>query len=163
KQALTHGDALKRTLEKQDRKQDLEQLVAILGKQAVRDVRIKANWQGNADLDLKVEEPTGSICSCLNRLTVGGGTLLGDSIADANPEEYAAAEAYNGEYKIPVDRRWGQPLGNKVQIVITLHDGSDDKVTRIETVKPGETITVKLDGGRRTSAATVPPPGAIRK
>src|SRR5207302_4125339 len=113
--------------------------------------------------DLKVEEPTGSVCSCLNRLTVGGGTHLGDSIADGNSEEYVAAEAFSGEYKVTVERRWGQSVGNKVQIVITLHDGTPDKTTRIETLKPGDSITVKLESGRRTSTASVPPPGSLRK
>jgi tetratricopeptide (TPR) repeat protein len=162
-EARTRADALIRTLDSEGRKQDLKQLSDLLQKQAERDVRIKANWQGNADYDLKVEEPNGSICSFLNRLTVGGGTLLGGGLKDGNSEEYVAAEGFSGEYKVSVERRWGQSISGKVQIVITVHDGTGEKTTRIENIKPGETFTVKLDNGRRKSAASVPPPSSFRK
>jgi hypothetical protein len=39
----------------------------VLTSQRRRDVVVRLSWQGEADLDLKVEEPTGSICTWQNR------------------------------------------------------------------------------------------------
>src|SRR5262249_38536294 len=55
-----------------------ERLRAALGRPTERDLVIRLSWSGKADLDLKVEEPTGSTCSWMNRQTVGGGILIGD-------------------------------------------------------------------------------------
>jgi hypothetical protein len=112
-----------------------------------------------------VKEPTGSVCSCLNRLTVGGGTLIGDTLTDTNSETYVAAEAFSGEYEISVERRWGRPLGDKAQVMITLHQGTPQETTQIETIdlKVGNTVTAKLEDGRRKTAAAVPPPESIKR
>ncbi|NBO94156.1 MAG: hypothetical protein EBV06_17880, partial [Planctomycetia bacterium] len=104
-----------------------ERLKATLNVQQQRDVVVKLVWQGDADLDLKVQEPTGSICSTLARQSIGGGTLIADSLTGATSETYAAAEAFNGEYKITVDRVWGKPLGSKAQIKIIRHQGTKDE------------------------------------
>ena len=81
-------------------------------------------WQGDADLDLKVTEPTGSVCSWLNRQTVGGGTLLGDTLAEPSRETYVAAQAFSGVHKVTVDRTWGRPLGEKAKLEIVRHQGT---------------------------------------
>jgi tetratricopeptide (TPR) repeat protein len=163
--ASTRLEALARVLEKDNRKLDVEEMRQAISKRRQRDVVIRLNWQGQADLDLKVEEPTGSICSCLNRQTVGGGTLIGDTLSETNSETYVSAEAFPGEYKITVARCWGKPLGDKAQVVITLHQGTPQERTQIETVdlKVGNTVTVKLDNGRRKNAAVVPPPGSLKR
>jgi hypothetical protein len=127
-----------------------------------RDLVIKLVWQGEADLDLKVEEPTGSVCSALTRQTVGGGTLIADSLASMTSETYAAAEAFSGDYKVWVERVWGKALGGKAQLKIIRHQGTPEETEQLVTVKISssisEPVTVKLEGGRRTEAAYVPPP-----
>ena len=47
--------------------------------QGQRDLVIKLAWQGDADLDLQVKEPVGSVCNPTNAQSIGGGVLLGDS------------------------------------------------------------------------------------
>src|SRR5262249_7391859 len=126
------------------------------------DLVIKINWQGDADLDLHVVEPTGSVCSPLNRQTVGGGILIGDSLADMTSETYLAAEAFSGEYEVEIEKMWGHPLGGKVQLKVIRHQGTPDETEELRTVelksKYSERIKLKkLDDGRRTETAYVPP------
>ena len=45
----------------------------------VRDCVVVVSWTGDADIDLLVEEPTGTVCSFRNPRTTGGGLMLGDS------------------------------------------------------------------------------------
>src|SRR5262249_34985198 len=64
-------EALAQKLAAANRKAESDRLLGTLAKAQERDLVIKLNWQGNADLDLKVQEPCGSACSSLNRQTVG--------------------------------------------------------------------------------------------
>jgi tetratricopeptide (TPR) repeat protein len=141
-----------------------KRLVEAVHGQRRRDLVIKLLWQGEADLDLKVEEPTGSVCSALNKQTVGGGTLIGDSLASMTSETYAAAEAFSGNYKVWVERIWGKALGGKAQLKIIRHQGTPEETEELVTVKISGTIsepvTVKLGNGRRTETAYVSPPSA---
>ncbi|HMF14234.1 MAG TPA: hypothetical protein VKE94_18085, partial [Gemmataceae bacterium] len=148
------------------RKADLERLKAALERNQQRDLSIKLSWSGtDGALGLKVKEPTGSVCSFLNRQTIGGGTLLGGTLDQERGETYVAAEAFPGEYTITVDRIWGRPLGDKAQVEITRYKGTPREHTRVETVdfRLGNTITINLDNGRRSAAADVPPPGTIQR
>ncbi len=145
-------------------KSDGERLLKAVNSQRRRDLVVKLLWQGQADLDLKIEEPSGSTCSTLNRQTVGGGTLLADSLANMTSETYVAAEGFSGEYKVWVERVWGKPLGNKAQLKIIRHQGTKDETEQLITIKMNSTISepvlFQLDGGRRTETAYVPPPSA---
>jgi hypothetical protein len=148
------------------RKADLERLKARLESNQQRDLSIKLSWAGtDGALGLKVKEPTGSVCSYLNRQTIGGGTLLGGTLDQERGETYVAAEAFPGEYTITVDRVWGRPLGDKAQVEITRYKGTPREHTRVETIdfRLGNTSTFNLDNGRRTAAADVPPPGAMQR
>jgi len=121
-------------------------------------------YQGEADLDLKVKEPCGSVCSALNRQTVGGGILIGDSLADMNQETYLAAQAFPGEYEITVERVWGQPLSNRAQLKIIRHQGTPQYEEELLTVdlKANQPIKIRLPDGRRTETAYVAPPSALQ-
>jgi hypothetical protein len=146
-----------------------------LARDGERDVVIRLSWTGPADLDLKVQEPTGTVCSWMNRKTVGGGTLVGDTLPTAahgsnasnpeNSETYVAAQAFSGSYKVTVERVWGQPLGGKAKLEIIQHQGTPRQTIRVLTINlaDGNTAQVKLADGRRTEAASVPPPGATRR
>ena len=128
-------------------------------KQRERDLIIRLRWQGQADLDLKVKEPAGSICSARNRISVGGGTLLGDTLRSRDEETYVAAKGFSGEYEITVDRVWGRPLGGKAQLQIIRHQGTEQESTKIVMLKLKEKNVFKLEltEGRRMEAASVPP------
>jgi hypothetical protein len=150
---------------KMERKADIERIQAAMERNRQRDLSIKLSWDGDASLSLKIKEPSGSICSFLNRQTMGGGTLLGGTLDQERGETYIAAEAFPGEYTITVDRVWGKALGDKAQLEITLYKGTPREHKRVETIdfRLGNTATVHLDNGRRTTGADVPPPSAIER
>jgi hypothetical protein len=139
-------------------------VAAVMGRRQ-RDLVIKLAWQGEADLDLQVEEPNGSVCSVLNRQTVGGGTAIGDSVGNMTSETYVAAQGFSGEYRVRVERVWGRPLGDKAQLRIVRHQGTPEESEQLLTVSVKsnltQPVTVKLAGGRRTELAYVPPPSAL--
>jgi hypothetical protein len=148
------------------RKADIERLKAMLEQTQQRDLSIKLSWSGSdGSCALKVKEPTGSICSFLNRQTIGGGILIGGTLDQPRGETYITAEAFPGEYTVTVDRVWGRPLGDKAQLEITRYKGTPREHTRVETIdfRLGNTFTFNLDNGRRTTAADVPPPSVVEK
>jgi tetratricopeptide (TPR) repeat protein len=125
-----------------------------------RDLVFRLSWNGEADLDLRVLEPTGSECSWLSRQTVGGGTLIGDTLSEPNRETYVAGKAFSGEYKVRIDRAWGTPTGGKAKLEVIRHQGTpNETVTPITvTLTENTVVPVKLEDGRRTETAFVPPP-----
>jgi hypothetical protein len=163
--ALQKLEALAKALEQADRKDEARRLVVAVMVRRQRDLVIKLVWQGEADLDLQVEEPGGSVCSVLNRQTVGGGTAIGDSVGNMTSETYVAAQGFSGEYRVRVERVWGRPLGDKAQLKIIRHPGTPQESEQLVTVSVKsnltQPITVKLEGGRRTELAYVPPPSAL--
>ena len=143
------------------------QLRSAVNSQRRRDVVIKLLYQGEADLDLKVLEPTGSFASTLTRQTINGGTLIADSVLGGlNSETYVAAEAFSGEYTVTVERIWGKPLGNKAQLKIIRHQGTPQESEQLITLQMNsnisEPIRFTLENGRRTETAYVPPPAAYQ-
>jgi tetratricopeptide (TPR) repeat protein len=156
-------DSLAKTLSESGRKEDAERMLSAVNIRRQRDLVIRANWQGEADVDLKVKElPTSSVCSCLNRQTVNGGILIGDNLSETNSETYIAAQAFSGEYEATIERVWGHPVGDKVQVEIIQHQGTNQETRKLVTVKPGETIKVTLESGSRKALAQVPPPAVER-
>jgi hypothetical protein len=165
--ALQKIDALVKLLGDQGRKDEADKLTSAVAMGGKRDLVIKLNWQGDADLDLHVIEPTGSLCSPLHRQTIGGGVLIGDSLADMTSETYLAAEGFTGEYEVEIEKVWGHPLNNKAQLKIISHQGTPEEREQLLTVvlksRHSERIKVKLEDGHRTEAAYVPPPSAQKK
>ncbi|MHB1425055.1 MAG: hypothetical protein ACYC3I_17935 [Gemmataceae bacterium] len=165
--SLQKIDALVKLLDQQGRKDEAERMKDAIAGSRQRDLVIKLNWQGGADLDLHVFEPSGSMCSPLHRQSIGGGVLIGDSLADMTGESYLAAEAFSGDYEIEIEKVWGHPLNNKVQVKIIRHQGTPEEREQLLTIelksRHSERIKVKLEGGRRTETAYVPPPNAQKK
>jgi tetratricopeptide (TPR) repeat protein len=144
------------------RQADARRVLAAVSGQAQRDLEIEVTWADQADLDLKVTEPSGTVCSPRQRMTTGGGAWAGDHLGpNANRETYAAAEAFPGVYEVQVERVWGKPLGNKATVKVTKFKGTDRQTQELHTLaldSQGQAfLRVELDGGRRTSATSVPP------
>jgi tetratricopeptide (TPR) repeat protein len=163
--ALQKLEALAKVLERDGRKDEAKRMLEAVAQRRQRDLVLKLAWQGEADLDLHVVGPAGNDCSVLNRQIIGGGTLIGDGVADMAHETFVAAEAFPGEYHASVERVWGHPLGDKAQLKIIRHQGTPDETEQLVTVylnsSHPEPVLVKLEGGRRTEAAYVPPPAAL--
>lgn len=156
---------LAKVLDKDQRRIDAERLVGAVQQVKQRDLVANLKWQGEADFDLKVKEPIGTVCSFLNKQTPAGGILLGDDLANLAHKSYIAAEAFNGEYEFTVERVWGRPLGAKVTLEIIRHQGTAKERIEIHTIvlDRNNTVKVTLDNGRRVSTASVPPPAAVKE
>jgi hypothetical protein len=166
-------EALAAALDGDGKKDAAKKLKDLVAARRQRDLVIKLAWQGEADLDLRVKEPTGSVCCASNRSTVGGGTLVGDTLsaAEVNNETYLAAQAFSGEYEIAVERVWGKVVNDKAQLRVIRHQGTDQETEELLTVNLKDAtqdadrrttvkVKVKLADGRRTEAAYVPPASA---
>ena len=101
-----------------------------LKRAASHDVVVRVSWTGDADIDLSVEEPAGTICSHISLSSAGGGTLL----ADANPgsaedeegtisETYLCPQGFSGQYRLLVRRVWGNVSTGRVTVEILTDTG----------------------------------------
>ena len=129
-------------------------------KQALaRDIVVKVSWSGDADVDLMVEEPTGSVCSYRQNKTPGGGLLVGDPNAGSSEtaggshsEVYSCPEAFSGDYRVLLKQVWGRIPAGRVTVDVWSHLGSENQ-QHIQKVIPldedGALVSFHLDTGRR--------------
>jgi hypothetical protein len=143
---------------------DAEKLNAAVARHLERDFVVNLMWQGQADLDLEIKEPVGTVCSFMHRQTPGGGILIGDSSSQVRRETYTVAQGFSGNYEIIVHRVWGHPLGGKATVEIIEHQGTPQETRRRETIEIDQKYTLKaaLANGRRTSLAQVAPPASTK-
>jgi hypothetical protein len=125
----------------------------------VRDCVVQVSWTGNADIDVSVEEPSGTICSVAEPRTSGGGVRLGDSFSisgDANQaasEIYVCPKGFAGRYRVRIDRVWGEVAAGKVTVDVYTHLRSGQvqhERQQIELAEGEATVVFDLDRGRRT-------------
>ncbi len=138
-----------------------------------RDLAVQVNWSGNADLDIRVREPSGSICSLSNPRTIGGGVLLGDASSasdrasiDGFSERYVCSEGFAGQYEILIRRVWGDVAGGKATVVIFTHYGTDKEQRIVKQIDIGETaslVSVAIDEGSRKEAIEEAQIASIRR
>ena len=124
-----------------------------------RDCFIEVSWTGDADIDIYVEEPGGTICSRLNPRTTAGGVYYGDvySIGKSNSglmkEQYVLPKGFSGDYRVIVRRMMGEVTSGKVNVAIHNHYQSEMEASLQKSVKldsKGCIVLFKLDNGRRT-------------
>jgi hypothetical protein len=151
--------AMAKALDHDNRRVEAGQIRSLAEQTQERDLVIKLSWQERAGLDLRVKDPSGSVCTPLCRQTVGGGVMVGGNLTETNTESCVFAQAFSGDYEITVDRVWGKTLGDKAQILIIQHQGTPREVTRVVTVDfkaQSTTVKLTLDDGKRTALAQVP-------
>ena len=93
-------------LRTENRKSEADEYQLKLDQSLIRDIVVIISWTGEADLDLEVEEPSGTICSAQNRRTIGGGVLLGDGSRKLDKKSNVIgigivrlSEGYDGVYR----------------------------------------------------------------
>ena len=64
------------------RNEEADHFEAVLNQALVRDCVVKVQWTGDADIDVMVKEPAGTVCSLRNQRTTSGGMLVGDLSSD---------------------------------------------------------------------------------
>ncbi|PQO27549.1 hypothetical protein C5Y96_18650 [Blastopirellula marina] len=125
----------------------------------VRDAIVKVTWSGESDLDLIVEEPSGSVCSQHNPRTISGGIFLGDavsSLADAGTdgayEVYVVPKGFKGDYKMLVRKVWGDVTASKITVDVFTNYGTEDQRherQQLQLGKDGALVTFTVPEGRR--------------
>ena len=134
----------------------------------IRDIDLQITWGGDADIDLIVEEPTGTVCSLSSPRSSSGGTLLGDTAAatvsakqpgaGGDPtnalqrERYVAAEAFPGTYRVLIRRAFGKVAADTITAELTLYKGTDreQKLRRQLPLGADEVLlSIDLPEGRR--------------
>lgn len=128
----------------------------------VRDAIVKVTWSGDADLDLMVEEPSGSVCSQHNPRTISGGIFLGDAASSlANPatdgayEVYVVPKGFKGDYKMLVRKVWGDVTAGKITVDVFTNYGTEDQFHerhQVDLGKDGAFISFHVPNGRRTES-----------
>jgi hypothetical protein len=127
-----------------------------------RDVVAVVTWNGDADVDISIEEPSGAVCSLRNPRSAGGGVMVGDAhAADASAsvegvsEVYVCPRAFSGEYKLLVRRVWGKIPAGKVTVDIYTNYGTPEQVRKTKRIPLGEKdalVTFEMPNGRRREA-----------
>jgi tetratricopeptide (TPR) repeat protein len=139
---------------------DAKVLSKAIADESRRDLVIELLWQGNADLDLVVREPSGSTCSATHKRTTGGGVLRADVLEQSRDrdrsETYTAASAFGGAYKVSARQAFGRPVGGKATLRITKFKGTPRQQIDLIALTPGgKPVEVELEGGSRAALADV--------
>ncbi|MDG2409898.1 MAG: hypothetical protein P8M53_12890, partial [Pirellulales bacterium] len=157
--AVRHSKSLVEQMRENGLDQQADQYASKLKQALARDVVVKVSWSGDADVDLMVEEPTGSVCSYRQNKTPGGGLLVGDPNAGlsdtaggSHSEVYSCPEAYSGDYRVLLRQVWGRIPAGRVTVDVWSHLGSENQ-QHIQRVIPldedGALVSFHLDSGRR--------------
>jgi hypothetical protein len=124
-----------------------------------RDCVVLVSWTGDADIDLAVEEPGGTVVSQRQPRSISGGVFFGDvSAADRGAsvkglaEAYVCPEGFNGEYRVMLKNIWGRPTSGKVTLDIYSNVGTDHERVIHEQVALSDknrVVEFEIKGGRR--------------
>ncbi len=151
------ADGAVQQLKAEKRLDEAAQFQAELDKAKIRDCMVKVAWTGDADVDIMVEEPAGTMCTFRSPRTSGGGVLLGDTPAQDSrgqglSETYVCPEAFNGTYRVLIRRVWGKVTAGKVTVDVYAHYGTPQEKHLRHQIALGEDdalVVFDLDGGRR--------------
>ncbi|MBA2117870.1 hypothetical protein HOV93_50760 [Planctomycetes bacterium FF15] len=146
-----------------DKKNDVaEQFNERIREALVRDAIVKVTWSGQSDLDLIIEEPSGSVCSQHNPRTISGGIFLGDAVSslgdagtDGAYEAYVVPKGFKGDYKMLVRKIWGDVTAGKITVDVFTNYGTEDQRherQQLELGKDGALVTFTVPEGRRTES-----------
>lgn len=123
----------------------------------LRDLVVRVVWTGDADIDISVEEPTGTICDKNNMRTLSGGLLLADGSSldktskDGFSETYVCAHGYAGQYRILIRKVWGEVSGGKVTVNLLTDYGTPDQkvVQHLVPIQQDTVLVAEVKSGHR--------------
>lgn len=159
KRARFAAAAVKAELEKAGDSEQVAEFEKELADAKHRDCFVEVSWTGDADIDVLVEEPGGTICSRLNPRTTAGGVYFGDTYSTGKAasgsmkEQYVLPKGFSGDYRLIIRRMVGEVTSGKVNVAIHNHYQSDYEASLERAVKldpQGAIVLFKLSGGRRT-------------
>jgi hypothetical protein len=152
------GDTLDQ-LRAEKRTAEAKQFEAALDEAVRRDCVAIVSWTGDADVDLLVEEPSGTICSVRNPRTSAGGVMLGDGFSrfgrdssEGYHEVYVCPKGFDGKYRLLARRVWGKVTAGKVSVEVCTHYRGKNAVRickRIPLENDEALVVFDLKDGRR--------------
>ncbi|PQO42136.1 hypothetical protein [Blastopirellula marina] len=161
-EAFRTAKAMLRTMVEEKRIKEAKAFDAQMREALVRDAIVKVSWSGESDLDLIVEEPSGSVCSQHNPRTISGGVFLGDSVSslgDAGTqgayEVYTLPKGFKGDYKMLVRKVWGDVTAGKITVDVFTNYGTENQHherQQLDLGKDGALVTFTVPEGRRTES-----------
>lgn len=140
-----------RALKAAGHQSEAETLRVAMSQARTCDLVVRLQWAGDADLDLSVEEPHGTNCSCIDPQSRGGGVHMHDGYGPDPSncyEQYVCALGYPGVYVIRVRRIDGNVVGKRAQLTITLNQGAANESK--------QTFVLKLDKDAAAARISVP-------
>ena len=160
KDALLAARAQMIKMSKNNQKKELAAFQKDLANSLVRDCVVKVTWTGTADIDILVEEPSGTICSLRNPRTVSGGVFIGDEFAKKNDksvegfsEYYVLPRGFKGDYRLAIKKVHGDIASGKVTVEIArqvMQKSQTYQKQQIELDETGQALVLfNLDKGRR--------------
>ncbi len=128
-----------------------------------RDVVVRVSWVGEADLDLMIQEPSGTVCSFRHPRTSAGGVLVGDLNSKLDraagvgfSEYYVCPEGFDGTYRALIRCVWGRVPTGKATVEIWVRGNTKDQIYAHKVVqikeKKASMVVFDLEGGRRTES-----------
>lgn len=133
-----------------------------------RDLVVRLAWSGDADLDLMLEEPPGSVCSFETPISRGGGVLVHDGYGPKQSNTwdlYVCPQGVAGDYRIRVRYIGGNVVAKSATLTITRYAGTPRELVRTRTIPIGRedyVLRVSLLEGRRRELAPEAPAQASR-
>lgn len=123
----------------------------------LRDLIVRVVWTGEADIDISVEDPTGTICDKNNTRTLSGGLMLTDGSSldkpskDGFSETYVCANGYAGQYRILIRKVWGEVSGGKVTVnLLSDYGTANQRVVQHQVpIQQDAIVAVDVKSGHR--------------
>jgi len=154
--------ALHQRLVQEGKSEAAKQFMASLQAATAHDLVVRVSWTGDADIDVAVEEPSGTVCSSETPLSPAGGTFLGDSFPGMESAEdggtlsetYVCPQGYSGVYRILVRRVWGNVSTGHVTVDILADVGRPTQRyihKQLELTEKDALIEVDVQAGTRKS------------
>lgn len=126
-----------------------------------RDCVVEISYTGDADLDLYVQEPGGTICSRLISRTTAGGVHFGDNASKGSnhsgriTEKYVLPKGFSGDYQLVIKRITGEVTSGKVNVDVRhhVHSKSETRESRPVSIEgKGTIVNFTLANGRRADS-----------
>lgn len=151
------AQATHRRLKEEGRYDEADRFEKKLSEAVAHDVVVRVTWTGDADIDLAIEEPSGTVCSLQNTRSPGGGVLLGDAFPGETSqgqvsETYICPKGFTGTYRLLVRRVWGNVSTGHVTVEILTDIGRPSQrliQKQIELKEQNALVLFDVKEGRR--------------
>ena len=149
-------------LRKEKRDKEAVEFEAAIAGVMQRDCVVVVSYTGDAEIDVLVGEPSGTMCSLRNSRTTAGGILLSDDTTQVGRDgfgghcqAYVCPRGFDGTYKVLLRRIWGNITTGKVNVEVVTHCNTNKAISvskKISMAKDEALVVFDLKNGRRTES-----------